>query len=213
MYDHVSDLHLDNAMTGGPLGWLGRVALGRYKTPAARRLIIAGDTTEHLADTVDVLNGVAPLYDRVVAVLGNHETAGQHPPLRGNVAILDLLDHPLVEHGVAYVGGCLGDEAAVMRAAEQYRLVAPGVDRVVVVSHYVPSPRISALVGRDISGKANHLLEQIGAPIVRTDVVFGHVHLAIDGEVAGFKVRSNPRGYRGKLRDGSDWPYRFASFD
>ncbi|RYF04619.1 MAG: hypothetical protein EOO77_29415 [Oxalobacteraceae bacterium] len=212
MYDHVSDLHLDNAMQGGPIGTLGRTSLVQYKTDLGTRLIVAGDTSEYLADTVDVLNGLAPHYELVVAVLGNHEKPGPHARLAGNVVILDLLGHPLVHDRVGYVGGCLGTEPEVDRAVDQYRDIAGQVDRVILVSHFVPTPRLSMVVRRDIAGKCNDLLDRLGPVLGRTDVVFGHVHLEFETQVDGMPVHSNPRGYRGKRRDGTFWRSRFASF-
>jgi hypothetical protein len=74
MCDVSSDLHFANAVLGGPIGWLGKIDVGKYKNPASTTLLIAGDTSQSPNDTVDFLNAAADHYERVIAVLGNHET-------------------------------------------------------------------------------------------------------------------------------------------
>lgn len=216
MFDHVSDLHLDNALSGGPHGWLGQIDMGRYKKSQSRFLIVAGDTSEYLSDTIDALNGVAQHYQHVVAVLGNHEKPGDVTldDLRENVTILDLIGGETVIDGIGFVGGSLDWPEDVQRAVSSYRGLVDrrGVDRIIAVSHFAPTPRLGETYGRDIRLKSNNLLDLIGKPGKRTDIVFGHLHLGFEGELDGFQLHANPRGYRGLRRDRSSWRGRFETF-
>lgn len=213
LFDHVSDLHLDNAMAGGPHGTFKNVNLARYRTEGATHLIVAGDTANHIGDTIDVINAVAPLYERVILAKGNHEQEGPHLPVASNVILLDEIRFA-VHRRVGFVGGCLDTEEAVAEAVRGITFLdsSTAVDRIIIVSHFVPSPRLSKLFGRDVASKSNDLLDRLGPLSKRTDVVFGHVHLACDGYIDGVRVRANPRGYRGQLRDRTHWRGRFASF-
>src|SRR5688500_14815677 len=103
MFDFSSDLHFDNAMTGGPLGWLGTIDVRKYKNPGAEVLLIAGDTSNSLTDTVDFLNAAAEHYERVIAVLGNHEKRDGQAEPRENVHLLDLAGHEYRVDGIAFL--------------------------------------------------------------------------------------------------------------
>lgn len=213
MFDIVSDLHFDNGMRDSPRGIMARLDVGRFKSEGASVLIVAGDTAERRSDTWDLLNNVAAFYDRVIAVWGNHDQ-GETDEVSKNPNVVVLDDRPgniFVEDGIAYIGGCPLDEAAEATIVQGFHWAQldESVRRVVLVTHYVPSLRFSAIAGRDISNKAFSLLERLTVVRKPTLLVFGHVHLRLEGEIDGMRFVSNPRGYRGKLRDHSDWSGRF----
>jgi Icc-related predicted phosphoesterase len=214
MFDFSSDLHFDNAMMGGPVGWLGKIDVGKYKNPASTTLLIAGDTSESLRDTVDFLNAAAEHYERVIAVLGNHEKAEGDAVLRENVHVLDLCGYEYRMDGIAYLGGCLEDGAAVEVVARKLTAAQTDdeVSRVIVLSHFAPTPRLCDLVGRDFRGKCNGLLDKVAPPLKDTTIVFGHVHLPFDLILDGYRLLADPRGYKGIRRDGTAWQGKFASF-
>lgn len=211
MHDVVSDLHFDNGMSGSPPGLFSRLDVLKYKSPDARVLLVAGDTGESFADAVDYYNSAAEHYDLVVAILGNHERMVETAPISERVKVLDLIDHIHRQAEIAYVGGCPVDDAAAIRLAARFAEAQddPHVERVVLMTHYVPSLRFSEIAGRDISNKSIAFLETLPRPVKPTLLVFGHVHLRFEGNLDGFDYVANPRGYRGKLRDGSYWSGTF----
>lgn len=211
MFDLVSDLHFDNGMAGSPPGLFGRLDVLKYKTPEARVLLVAGDTGESFADAVDYYNNAAQHYELVVAILGNHERMGPTAPVDDRVKVLDIIDHVYRQAEIAYVGGCPVDDAAAARVAVRFAEVQadPEIERVVLMTHYVPSLRFSEIAGRDIANKSIAFLETLSRPVKPTLLVFGHVHLRFEGSLDGFDYVANPRGYRGKLRDGSTWSGSF----
>jgi hypothetical protein len=214
MIDYASDLHWDNAMGGGPHGWLGTIDVLRYKNPGSSALLIAGDTSQHISDTLDFLHAAAQHYSRVVAVLGNHEELSGHAAPATNVHLLDFSAFEQRVGDVAYLGGCLekeDDVAAVASKLDQAQ-VDGRVSRVIVLSHFVPTPRIGSLLGCELAAKCNNLLDRVQRPRKDTTVVFGHAHLPFQGYLDGFRLLSHPRGYRGIRRDGTVWPRKFAAF-
>lgn len=210
--DHVSDLHWDNGMMRSkPLGWLGRIDVAQYRRSEADVLVVAGDTSNHHLDTADFLAAAAEHCSRVVAVHGNHERL--HPvqaQLPTNVYLLDdLPGHTVTVGGVAFVGGCLAPEdaeaIATVVAAVSAAQDDPALRAVVVVSHYVPTPKVGDIIDADIQHKANDLLDRLPAPAKLGVIVFGHLHIEVDTVINGWRMVSNPRGYRGLRRDGSAW--------
>ncbi|MBJ6128563.1 metallophosphoesterase [Microvirga splendida] len=214
MFDFSSDLHLDNAAMGGPFRWIGKIDVRKYKNPTSTTLLIAGDTSESLSDTVDFLNAAADHYERVIAVLGNHEEVDRDAVTRDNVHILDLVGHEYRKDGIAYLGGCLEDEAAVEVVARKLTAAKNDatISRVIVLSHFAPTPRLSDLTGGNFREKCNGLLDMVGPPLKDTTIVFGHVHLPFNLMLDGYRLLSDPRGYRGIRRDGSAWRGKFATF-
>lgn len=215
MFDFSSDLHFDNAVMGGPLGWLKTIDVTKYKSKASETLLIAGDTSECLSDTVDFLNAAAEHYERVIAVLGNHEKVDGEAGTRENVHVLDLIGHEYRNGGVAYLGGCLEHEAEVEVVARKLTTAQSNheISRVIVLSHFAPTPRLCDFAGRDFKEKCNSLLDMVGPPLKHTTIVFGHVHLPFDLMLDGYRLLADPRGYRGIRRDGSAWSGRFATFE
>lgn len=214
MFDFASDLHWDNAMGGGPHGWLGTIDVLQYKNPTSSTLLIAGDTSQHIRDTMDFLNAAARHYDRVVAVLGNHEeVSGQIVPAE-NVHLLDCSAFEQRVGDVAYLGGCLEKESDVAAVASKFADAQADsrISRIIILSHFVPTPRASSLLGRDIAEKCNDLLDRVERPRKDATVVFGHAHLPFQGFLDGFRLLSHPRGYRGIRRDGTVWSRKFAAF-
>lgn len=212
MIDVVSDLHLDNAMTGGPFGWVGATfAFHKYKTPGTDVLLVVGDTANTDEDMTDVLNRASSYYEHVVAVRGNHESPYRTPvTLQPNVRVLDWtfgLQHRLSD--TLFVGGCLkaGDPGLeIVAGAANMAQYDDTIGRVVVLSHVAPSPRLSEIFGgADISHKTNDLLERLENPRKPSAIVFGHLHVPVDTTMYGWRLFSNPRGYRGQRRDGSWW--------
>lgn len=212
MFDIVSDLHFDNGMQGSPEGILRTIDVTKYRNETARVLIVAGDTAERERDAADFLNNAAGHYEQVIAVLGNHDRLEDvAPALADNVHVLDRTGCGFLWEGIAFVGACPLDFEAEAEVAERFAVAqrALDVERVVLVVHYVPSRRFSQVAGRDIDNKAIDLLERLEPVRKPTLLVFGHVHLRFEGEIDGMRFLSNPRGYRGKLRDGSFWAGRF----
>lgn len=212
MFDVVTDLHWDNGMNGGaPPGVFATMDVSKYRNPEAEVLLVGGDTGERRDQTVEFLNAVATQYRRVVAVWGNHEQNTGPVTFADNVVLLDEVGNRFREGGVAYVGGCPLDDAAFDRVVLEYQRaqVDDVVDRVVLLTHYVPTPRFSKLLGRDVTNKTNRLLDRLTFVRKPTLCVFGHVHLRGEGEVDGMRWVMNPRGYKGKLRDGSYWAAKF----
>lgn len=212
MIDVVSDLHLDNAMTGGPFGWVGATfAFGKYKTPGADILLVVGDTSNTDEDTADVLNLAAAHYDQVIAVRGNHECPYQTPvSLRPNVCVLDWTigrQHRIGD--TLFVGACLKadhPDLETVAAAANAAQYDDSIARIVVLSHVAPTPQLSDVIGGvDISHKANDLLDRLENPRKPSTIVFGHLHVPMDTTLYGWRLFSNPRGYRGQRRDGSWW--------
>ncbi|MBL0404454.1 metallophosphoesterase [Microvirga aerilata] len=214
MFDFVSDLHFDNGMSGGPLGWLGTIDVCPYKNPGSSTLLVAGDTSETVDDTIDFLNAAAAHYERVVAVLGNHEKGCSQVQARENVHILDLCGHEYRSGAIAYLGGCMENEREVEQVAARLDAVQKdsAVGRIIVLSHFVPTPRLCNVLGREFPEKCNRFLDLVSPPVKATAIVFGHVHLPYAGDLDGFQLFSEPRGYRGKRRDGSAWGRRFGAF-
>lgn len=208
---HVSDLHLDNAMAGGPHGWFGGFDFAGHAGSPEDTLVIVGDTGEHVDDTIDFLNAAATRFRSVVAVWGNHETGSPTHARAPNVHILDLTPDGLHiddDQRVGYVGGCLAptDSVPLTRTERGLRRLeaSSAVERIVVVSHFVPTARIGRLIGRDIRTKCNDLLERFAPAHVKpTTVAFGHLHIEVEVMIAGVCLVSNPRGYRKERRDGS----------
>lgn len=206
---HVSDLHLDNAMSGGPFGWLGRFDVSAYAGGSDDTLVVAGDTAEQVDDAIDALNAAARRFRSVVATWGNHEKGLPTHARAPNLHVLDLQAQGLhidPVTRVGYVGGCLtpGDDGQFTRTEEGLRSLeaAAAVDRIVIVSHFVPTPRIGPLVGLDLREKCNNLLERVPPKATKpTAVVFGHAHIEIDATLDGVRLVSNPRGYRRQRRD------------
>jgi hypothetical protein len=211
MFDYCSDLHFDNAMSGGPFEWFSTIDVRKYNNDESTTLLIAGDSSGGPINTVGFPNVAA---EQFIAVLGNHEKADGEVATCENVHVLDLIGHEYRNHGVAYLGGCLEDEAAVEVVAQKLTAVqdAPTISRVIVVSHLAPTPRLSDQVGLDIKTKCNRLLDMVSPPLKDTPIVFGHVHLPFDLTLDGFRLLSDPRGYRGIMRDGSTWNGKFATF-
>jgi hypothetical protein len=214
MFDFSSDLHFDNAMMGGPVGWLGRIDVGKYKNPASTTLLIAGDTSESLRDTVDFLNAAAEHMSESSPSSGTMRRPREMPCSRENVHVLDLCGYEYRMDGIAYLGGCLEDRAAVEVVARKLTAAQTDdeVSRVIVLSHFAPTPRLCALAGRTFNEKCNGLLDQVDPPLKDTTVVFGHVHLPFDLTLDGYRLLADPRGYRGIRRDGTAWQGKFASF-
>jgi hypothetical protein len=207
MFDVVSDLHFDNAMKGSPPGLFSNLDVLKFKSPDATMLLVVGDTAETLRDAVDYYNAAARHYELVVAVLGNHEEPGEHAPLDQRVVVLDLCGHAYRHDRIAFVGGCPLDDAADDAVIAEFAAAQADdhVDRVVLLLHFVPSKRFSEIAGMNIDGKCISILERLSPIRKPTLLAFGHVHLTFHGEIDGMTFVSNPRGYRGKLRDGSYW--------
>lgn len=71
-FDLVSDLHVDLQR----MQWhkaIKQIDWAAVKNPTSRVLVIAGDTTNRSKKTITVLREVAPHYEHVVFVDGNHE--------------------------------------------------------------------------------------------------------------------------------------------
>jgi hypothetical protein len=214
MFDFTSDLHFDNGMWGGPTGLLKHVDVLAYKNPEATTLLVAGDTSETIDDTIDFLNAAAAHYDRVVAVLGNHEQGPHRVPVHDRVHVLDLCGYEHRDGDLLYLGGCMADEAEVAVVAKRLEMAQADetITRVIVLSHFVPTPRLCGLLGRAFPEKCNTFLDRVTPPRKPITVVFGHVHLPFAGTLDGFQLLSDPRGYRGVRRDGSAWRRRFGCF-
>lgn len=203
--DYCSDLHLDNALSGGPHGWLGGIDISGWKA-GGEILVVTGDTAEHVEDMVDFLNETAKQYRHVVAVLGNHENGSTKKSIRENVHVLDWCPNLVIDiEGVRFIGACLSPDDAVQAAAIASAF-SDEADAVVGLSHYPPTRQIAAVLGRDVSGACASLLDdyeiRIGKP---TTWICGHLHLEFDKVIHGVRIASNPRGYRARRRDGSSW--------
>lgn len=212
LIDHTADLHLDNGLVRSePVGWLERFDVEKYRHPNAEVLVSAGDTSNHPLDTADFLTAAAGSYVHVIAVNGNHELMSPtQAPVPANVHLLDEIPgQKVVIEGVAFVGGCLGPEdveaTTTVVAAVEKANGDPAVRTVVVISHYVPSARVGDIIGTDIAHKSNNLLDRLPTPAKPSVIVFGHLHVEIDAVIDGWRVVSNPRGYRGIRRDGTAW--------
>lgn len=207
MFDHVSDLHLDNAiLSNKPQGWLARRSFDEWRASSNDILVVAGDTAEHIDDTIDVLNRLRDSYEHVVAVLGNHEQGPPTKALRDGVVILDhVAGHSVTVEDVTFIGACL-DPAdpvtfeAVLGGARAHWQDASGT-KLVIVSHFAPVSDLTPITGKASPDKCNGLIERLGPPPKPTTIVFGHVHIEAEVEVDGYRIMSNPRGYRGLRRD------------
>lgn len=207
--DYVSDLHVDNAMMGGPYGTFGQfLNFSNMKNDDSDVLVIAGDTANHPKDMADVLNEASKHYRLVVATLGNHELTNNVDlyslGLEGNVSLLDLFnDHCFLDGTRLFIGGNLAptdlavDEVIANVLAAQNH---PLVNDVVIVSHYIPDRRIC-----DDIERSNHLISGIKDAKNVSAIIFGHYHYEIDQMIDGFRCLSNPRGYQGIKRDGMPW--------
>ena len=87
-FDYCSDLHIDAwhhttqlISRNGPQPWVEvdgkqhflHVDWNWYKTPSSRVLILAGDLSNSLLDTVGTIKDAARIYEHVVFVEGNHD--------------------------------------------------------------------------------------------------------------------------------------------
>lgn len=208
--DYASDLHLDNAMRGGPHGWLGRTDIAKW-SDGGDVLVVAGDTAEHIDDTIDLLNGAQNHYPVVIGCLGNHETGAASKSLRDRVFLLDWLDDRRIDHdGIAFIGGCLSpadrDEADRLALSINGAASEVAVREIVAITHYPPSWRLATMLGRRIEEACSPMLEEVqlarDKPITW---VCGHLHYEFDLDLDGIRIVSNPRGYRELRRDGSAW--------
>ena len=172
VFDHVCDLHLDNALMGGPHGWLTSFDLARFKSADATHLLVGGDTSNHAQDTIEVLNGIAPLYLRVIAVPGNHEEGHSVVAPAPNVTILDPL-HPFVENGIGFAGGLMQEDTDVRLVVATVHAFDQDdrVTRIIVISHVAPTPRLGALFGGvNITPKSNCFLDLLGPVQTRLEL-------------------------------------------
>ena len=76
--DICSDLHV-------PLN--GSIQWSKIKNKDSTILVVAGDTSNSIFKTADVLNSASLLYDKVIAVLGNHDFYDYASPDNGIDAI------------------------------------------------------------------------------------------------------------------------------
>lgn len=208
--DYVSDLHLDNCAVGGPHGnFATSFDFERRKNAGSDVLIVAGDTGEYSDDCYDFLNAARSHYRLVVGVLGNHERGPLTKAVAPGVHVLDNAPGFRVDDGPrVFVGACLaaGDDAqaaAVQAAVEQ--VYAEGVaEHVIIVMHFAPFVDLTAIVGQPITDKCNGFIAHLPyVPPIPTTIVFGHLHIEVDTVVNGYRLVSNPRGYRSLRRDGS----------
>lgn len=205
--DYCSDLHLDNAMSGGPHGWLGSMNLSDW-IAGGEVLVIAGDTAEHVDDTVDFLNAARNHYQTVIAVLGNHEAGLPSRTLASGVHVLDwAVSNRLVLGEVAFVGACLGphdhcQSEAVAASIRETNQISPTM-RIIGVSHYpsIEPPLPSLSSNRNVLAVKRF---NFAEPPVNA-WISGHLHREFDIKIGGVRHLSNPRGYRGNRRDGSHW--------
>jgi predicted phosphodiesterase len=190
MFDYVSDLHLDNALwSTGPLGWVGRAPLDPLKSSDNDIIVVAGDTAEHIDDTIDVLNRLRDNYDFVFGIRGNHDKGKATKELRRSVYLLDeLYGHSVLFGDTIFVGACLEPNSMLLKDVVDTvkdAWDADHVEHVVLISHYPPE----------------QLMGSLGCPNKETTIIFGHTHIETDQMESGYRLLSNPRGYRGKRRD------------
>lgn len=198
--DYTSDLHLDNGLLCGPQGWLGRTPIVGSQD---RVLAVAGDTANHVDDTVDVFNAAAMTYAGVVGILGNHERGPRTRELFRNVMILDEHEDRRVDiFGTAFIGACMATIDPVVVESVKARWEEGG--DLIVLSHYVPLATLAPL-GYDTADKCNGLVDALGPAPYATTVIFGHAHLPADLTIGNYRFVSNPRGYRGRRRDGTGY--------
>ena len=92
-------------------------------------------------------------------------------------------------------------QASLARLWLREQLVVPFAGPTVVITHHAPS--LKSLHGNPYAGGhldaafANQWDDLIGGPVVLW--VHGHVHTAVDYELAGTRVVCNPKGYPGEL--------------
>jgi hypothetical protein len=196
--DYVSDLHIDECSMGGPFGWMGNYDFSKRKSNNATTLVVAGDTSECMDDTIDFYNAATQHYEHIIGIFGNHEKPPLRKSLLPNVHLLENL--PLNTKKIDNIV-FIGSNANRDNVANSINFHQnENVDHIVAVVHEVPLVDLK-LLGIESNNKCNNLLALLVEPIKPTTIIFGHLHLEVDIFHAGFHLLSNPRGYRGMRRD------------
>lgn len=113
LFDLASDIHVVNWDD-----WIDSVDWSKEKNSDSNVLVLAGDTSNGLRDTTEVVTRAASVYDHVIFTDGNHEHYGWHKDVAslefefaklaqelGNVTYLNGSSYTIIDD-VVFVGAC-----------------------------------------------------------------------------------------------------------
>lgn len=121
MFDLVSDLHIDQWDRKMEIKYpCGVVKHYPYfpKNPQNKLLVVAGDVSDSLENTITYLNDISKYYQKILFVDGNHEHVNRYPELYSqqeineqikklnNDKIIYLSNQPFQHNNTLFVGMC-----------------------------------------------------------------------------------------------------------